>query len=47
MIILEEKPVKAKDENGKKYDEYFKPSKAALMKEPKKFLARLLDFAKN
>jgi dynein heavy chain len=48
MIIFGEKPIKVKDpETGKKVDEYFKPSKAALMKDPKKLLAKILRFAKE
>lgn len=48
MIIFGEKPIKIKDpETGKKVDNYFKPSKAALMKDPKKLLAKILRFAKE
>ena len=46
MIILGEAPDRV-TKNGVKSEDWFKPAKTRLMKEPKKFLSRLLEFAKK
>ena len=45
MIILNEKPATV-NKDGKKSLDWFGPAKTKMMKEPKKFLERLLHFAK-
>jgi hypothetical protein len=48
MIIIGEKPDKVLNtKTGKKEDNYINKAKTKLMKNPKGFLARLLDFAEN